>query len=372
MSAPRRWDPAIRHSGTSAHAFLARHFASKECRCLFVAGAGFDPRTGIVAAIIGSAAAARTTALLVREQRPMPDPALVQAADRNTAILTAALPSSTVIPIDVFARDGAVVGGRSAIQSLRNIDLASFTDVLVDVSALSVGVFFPIVKYLDEAIDQGSLRTNLHVTVADNPTLDDAVGANSGDAVVAPHGFQGSLQLDANATAVRLWIPHLALAKRPVLERIFRWLNPDDVCPILPFPSANPRRPEELLDYFRDELESVWDVHARNIVYADESNPLDVYRMILRIDGTRRRVFEQVGGSLLVLSPVGAKSLALGAMLAAMERDFPVRYVESVEYLVNSSVFTADYLATTRLHHLWLRGVAYPSRAPLSTPLALA
>ena len=67
-------------------------------------------------------------------------------------------------------------------------------------------------------------------------------------------------------------------------------------------------------------------------VYADEMNPLDFYRTVLRIDDGRHQVFEGIGGSLLVLSPIGSKVLAIGGMMAAIERDLPVMYVEALSY----------------------------------------
>ena len=38
---------------------------------------------------------------------------------------------------------------------------------------------------------------------------------------------------------------------------------------------------------------------------------------------------------MVILSPLGSKALAAGALMAAMERDFPVAYVESMSYSVN-------------------------------------
>ena len=66
---------------------------------------------------------------------------------------------------------------------------------------------------------------------------------------------------------------------------------------------------------------------TRNIVYADEGDPLDLYRTILRLDDLRKPVFREVGGSLLVLSPLGSRVTALGALMAALERDLPVAYL---------------------------------------------
>lgn len=65
---------------------------------------------------------------------------------------------------------------------------------------------------------------------------------------------------------------------------------------------------------------------ARSIVYADEGDPLD--RTILALDNLRKPVFAETGGSMLVLSPLGNEVMALGALMAALERDLPVVYLD--------------------------------------------
>ena len=70
-----------------------------------------------------------------------------------------------------------------------------------------------------------------------------------------------------------------------------------------------------------------------------------------------------MGGSLLVLSPVGSKALAAGALMAAMERDFPVAYVEAIAYSVDFALLDQRGEAHRELIHFWLAGEAYPQPA---------
>ena len=101
-----------------------------------------------------------------------------------------------------------------------------------------------------------------------------------------------------------------------------------------------------------------WSVDARDLVYADEKNPLDLYRTILRIDDARQRVFASVGGSQIILSPLGSKALSLGTMMAAIERDFAILHVEAIGYTLDAA--RADSVTTSdELVHIWLHGDAY-------------
>jgi hypothetical protein len=159
-------------------------------------------------------------------------------------------------------------------------------------------------------------------------------------------------------------MPQLSKGKQTILRQIYQVIQnaqPDTVvCPILPFPAARPRLPDELIEEFANELQEAWQVDARDLVYADEKSPVDLYRTILRIDDGRRRVFEQVGGSQIILSPLGSKALSLGALMAALERDFTVMYVESIGYTVDFSLLDARPSESQgELVHLWLYGDAY-------------
>ena len=50
--------------------------------------------------------------------------------------------------------------------------------------------------------------------------------------------------------------------------------------------------------------------------------------------------------------------MSLGALMAAIERDFPVVYVEALNYKFTPSVDTHRF-SDDKLVHLWLKGEAY-------------
>ena len=236
------------------------------------------------------------------------------------------------------------------------------TDLVVDLSALSVGTSFPMVRYLVERIEHGKGPPNLHLFVAHDPELDAAIQSVPSDAPGYVHGFKGGSTLDGSAAAAKLWLPQLASGRGGALSRLHAFVDPHDTCPILPFPAADPRLGDSLAEEFLTELETGWSVDTRNIVYADEGDPLDLYRTILRLDDLRKPVFQEVGGSLLVLSPLGSKVTALGALMAALERDLPVAYLESIGYDLDGSVVTTS--KGPNLVHVWLEGDVYPQPRP--------
>jgi hypothetical protein len=359
MTTNRRWQNCVQHRSKEVQEFISQYLGDGKRQVLLIAGAGFDPRSTTVLRLVAATLGSRASGLFLREERPNPAKELVDRAAKNLDRMIQSMPSHKAVQLKIFADDGAVIGGREAIQTLAQLSLTGVTDVLIDFSALSRGVAFPIVRYLLERAQNSVPSFNLHLMVSDEPEIDSEVVSIACDKVSTIHGFKGSFGLDDTNRAAKLWLPQYARGQHAILDRIYNFVQPHDVCPILPFPSSNPRAGDELIEHYGQEFESVWEVDARNIVYADEKSPLDLYRTILRIDDARKRVFAEVGGSLLVLTPIGSKAMAIGALMAAIERDFPVAYIESIGYTVNFQKVDEHRMENGELVHVWLHGEAY-------------
>ena len=144
-------------------------------------------------------------------------------------------------------------------------------------------------------------------------------------------------------------------------------INPHDICPILPFPSEDPKKGDRIASnffaYITDDWVSVadneWNVEPQSFLYADDRKPLDIYRSIISLDNERTPVFEALGGSTMVLSPSGNKISSMGVLMAALERGFPVMYVEALSYDVDWSKIDVVDTNATEFVHIWLKGEAY-------------
>lgn len=365
MNGKPLWEPCVQHRGIEALEFSKEYFSQEDRRVLLIGGAGFDPRSLFVSEQLSGICGERLSGLFIREQRPNASTELHSIADQNDEKIRGLIDSVEIFPVQVFGIDNAPIGGMRATQLLHErVKLCGYTDLILDGSALSTGLMFPLARYCLEASRKCGTDFNFHLMVVDDPATDASIRSTSCGKASALHTFGGGLTLDKLNDAAKLWLPQLGTGRREFLNLIYQEVQPHAVCPILPFPSSTPRTGDDLIEEYGDLFDSLsdpmtvaWNVDSRDIVYAHEKNPLDLYRAVLRIADARHRVFAHSGGSQLILSPLGSKAVAIGLLLAALERGFAVVSVETIEYHINGA--HNPTIESAELVHLWLHGQAY-------------
>jgi hypothetical protein len=367
MKVPR-WQHCVSHGDAEAEVFIREYFGRIDRSCLIVAGAGFDPRSAAIPTLLSEVMTGgppdRLSAVFIREHRPNPGADLLRAGDGHAALLQRTISKSQIVNVDVLAEsDGAVVGGQRIIAAMRGLGadiLSGVTDVVLDMSALSIGIAFPLASYFVAACETAGPRVNFHVMTASHPFLDDAITAISSDVVDPIRGFSGEIDFEGSATEPKIWLPHLSRNRNSALQLILDSLEgPVGVCPVLLLSQRDPTAADRLIAEFENELYEGWNVDPRNLVYAIEDDPLDLYRTISAIHRRTHSVFKDVTKPHLVLSPSGNKVLAIGALMAALEHKIAVRYVESVGYEVDWKKVEAVDSTKSRLVHVWLQGEPY-------------
>lgn len=354
---PMRWQRCISHAHAEVETFMSSYFGNDDRRVVLIAGDGFDPRATSIAKLLKKYCKPPADGIFIKEERPGPDPQLIIKAAENLEELKPCVADAKIIDVDVFAPDGAVVGGRALLQKLESLQLDAYTDIVIDVSALSVGISFPLVRYALEYAD--TQNKNLHLMVCDLPSLDHSIVPQLADRAAVVHGFQRVNALYSNLPEAKLWLPQLAPGANQALQRIFDEVQPNDTCPIVPFPARDPRLADRLFAEYLVEIESAWSVDADSFIYADEGDPLGLYRSIIRINDERQQAFEALSGSLLIVSPTGSKLLAIGALMAALDRDLPVYYIEARAYDVDWGERSSLDITEAPIRHVWLSGDAY-------------
>ena len=325
------WSNCITNFDNQVEEFVGSYFAETHRRCLLVAAAGFDPRSRRVSEMLSAALGERLSALFIREERERPDANLIDTANANEAALRELIPNSSVERVDVFGEDGAAVGGSRIAALLAELQIdQAVTDIVLDMSALSIGIGFPAAKML-LAECEATIGRAFHILIVSNPELDDHIVSVPAERPMPVKGFAANLS--GTLEPARIWIPQLAKGRRAALTGIGLSVGECyKICPVLPFPARDPRRADALIGEYENEIVNEWQVDPRDIVYVSERNPLDCYRTLstlkLRYDSTVDGTFEPH----VILSPIGSKVMAAGALMAAIEHDLTVQYIETVRY----------------------------------------
>jgi len=257
----------------------------------------------------------------------------------------------------------------SAANVFDSLDqLSGYTDIIIDVSAMPHGIYFPLVHKLLVLIDNAQKNVksnpNLHIIVSEDQKLDSCiVDEGLEEKASYLHSF-GAIDREKTKDMPMVWIPVLGEGQSAQLEKIRTFLNPNEVCPLLPFPSRNPRRADDLIAEYRRFLFDEISVEPRNIIYADERNPFQVYREIMKTIDHYDKVMDIIGGCKVAISPISSKLLSIGALLAAYESKkqgklVGITHVECQGYRIEGDLEVAKSEVRRVPYEIWLAGECY-------------
>lgn len=345
----------IWHDKKTSKQFLQDYFPSK--KVLFIGSIGFDPRTPMTFEMLKKITV-NVDPIFFTEEREDISVELMRRAGATASQLEGIIGKSPItFSIPIFAPDGAAIGGVQLIKAAQdNIpDLNQYTDVVIDVCAMSRGIFFPLVRYFRDLIDQNHPETSLHILVVDEPRVDYSYKPQYDDRASWMKGFHEDAGLKGKQVSSKLWMPQLMSGRSNMYESLFNFIQPNDVCPVLPFPGIRPKRVDELVIEYRDQLDT-WQTSLQNIVLAAESDPLDLYDTVIRVHKAREKICDP---HITVLSPMGSKVSTIGGLLAAMDERLPVAYVETLSYHEDPNNPVPDVIDIDNLVHVWVDGPVY-------------
>lgn len=343
--------------------FWAELVLSSRRQMLLIAGRGFDPRTvEAPAALVAAGVDVSEFRLLhlVDRYNASHPPDQTERAEENERRIRKLLPDADikVLEIEIRTEDGRTSGGLQVAQAAVEFGpLGRFTDVVVDITALPSSIFFPLIGTLLSERDRELEPTwNLHCVVCENATLDELILPEGGDRAERVYGFGGEYESAAELDAVRVWAPVLGERQVDALRKIDDAVGPSEVKPVLPFPSADPRRGDRLVAEYHSLIADSWEVDPQGFIYAHEQDPFDLYLQLGRLSRDYVAALEPIGTARTVLSSHTSKLLSLGVLLAAFEHGLPVMHVEPTGY---RGTDLDSYGDQNQLFEVWLAGEAY-------------
>jgi hypothetical protein len=342
--------------------FWSRYGAAKR-KVLFVFGVGFDPRCVPALKAVAdtfvndcyvSTVCARFTNLKDKDLKlntQFTRECLTQTREITDRLSSHIYHRHYEIEVNLFSNDDAVVGGNLLIAEFDEAvggRFAEFTDVIVDISAFPRLLMYSLLAHLWR---RRLPRQNLFAVLTDV----NITGAPRDTDYVEPvfiFGPKGSLRPEP----YRLWIPVLG-EKKEAIEKIYEFLRPTEVFPILPFPSTDPRRGDEIMLKNREFFDRS-KVPFSNVMYASGHVPFDVFRKIREIVESYAGV---VQSEAIIVSALSGRRLSLGVLLAALHCDLRVCHIQSTSYRMDSetrrSLQNACDTANSTIY--WLDGELY-------------
>jgi hypothetical protein len=365
---PMRWDPYVFSRGAGFEPFWRTHMAERSRNVLLIAGLGFDPRASDIArALMGYGGGGRRDLwLLCYDNAQQITPEQQQLVQANGAAFEGLFPHAGGIErLDIAMRTDR---GRSATCAntkaavSRPDALVAYDDVVIDISAMPRMIALMTVAQLlalFDARNSGSVP-NLHVTASETVGQDPAaVEEELDEDVITLAGFSGRLDAESLRNP-KIWLPILGEGQGLRLSRIFDKVQPDEICPVVPFPSRDPRRGDRIIEGHQRILFDEFRVEPRNILYASEYNPFEAYRQVFSAIDRYRDALVELEDCRVFVSPLSSKLLSIGALLACYDHKkqpsgrfhVGMPYVEAAAYGPSVGASTAE----REFSSMWLTG----------------
>lgn len=330
---------------------------------LYVLGEGFDPRTLVglrrfLECRGGSATTVLSLSMPPAGGKPMEDLAAANVA----SLLELCTEKKALLKQQAYPEVSEVraAGQKIALQAIKAGEFTGFDLIIIGVSAMPTAVHFALLSAVLQYMPQQEAVVNVQVVVCENPDHDNAI-KNVGTALAdTVGGFINDLDLENRSRQITIWAPVLGSGDKVALELVHQRLEPREICPVLPFPSIDPRLGDNLVLEYRQLLFEEMGVEPRNIIYAHERNPFDLYRTLSRLNGRYRDALEAPLGTVkVVVSSHTTKLMSLGVLLAAHEHKLPVVSVPPSGYSLAAG---HDFSSNAHKNHLvclWLDGSPY-------------
>lgn len=341
------WNHYVFRRGNGVHELWDRLFDKRPVRLLYIAGRGFDVRAQTVMREMVSSLQAsgrnieNAELLLVGFTDYELADDIVRLTEENAARLEtifAPLGATTSIMIgsssngedDISASNALSMGIRAVLEKVTDQ-----TDIVLDVSSLPRVAYLALLTSLLNKLvpDKTIVRdgphplaakgVNFQVLVAEDARLDGNIRAEdpSNDLVLIP-GFTGAMHAESVRDWPLVWFPILGENRVSQLQKLIALAEiPDsaEICPVLPHPSLNPRRADDLLVEYSTPLFASRRTPTTNILHVHESNPFEAYRQLLTAMKRYKDSMKILGGCRIVVTPLGSKLVTLGAGLTCFE-----------------------------------------------------
>lgn len=173
-------------------------------------------------------------------------------------------------------------GGRKTSLVKKNLGkyftegyLEPYEEIIVDMSAMPRSIYTVLIKILYRRRE----NRRISILVCENSMFDDSIiPTNTFEDAAFLNGVGAyAIGSESDNDKKTIWFPMLGTGTEESVKKIADFLRPDEICPIIPFPSVDATRGDRILKKYENILFKSLEVEKKNIVYVSEFNPISVY-----------------------------------------------------------------------------------------------
>ena len=377
-----RWSPNILIKDNAVDSFWKEHFAEEGRKLLFVLGKGFDVRMNFaLSRLLNARPDINLECILIEFDEGKTSSSL----DYNPFVTENMEEFEKIMesrPIQVkkikmknkSGKRGRIVGDRNAADLIKShSEIESFTDIIVDISSLPRGIYFSLTGKILKLIDQNQQnQQNLFLTVAENVKIDSQIQETDlEEDLTYLYGFGGQIELEAEKEQPLIWFPILGEDKSAHIKKGADKIMEDktrlhEICPVLPFPSKDPRRSDALLIEYHNLLFDSLDIEPQNIMYTTERDPFQTYIQLSDAVANYRESLKVLNGCKFALSTFSSKLISIGTLLVAYENPefVGILNINSGGYQILDESEIKNLKQESELFVTWLTGSPYHQQSP--------
>lgn len=265
---------------------------------------------------------------------------------------------------DILVNSKLIWDKRISKMSLEilNMDLSSYNDIILDASSLPRSFYFNIAKALYRKLRDDKSK-NLFFAVSENVKVDEKIKKNISSESIEPLvGFKAMSNRESVLDRVNILIPLMGEHNQAILNRIYNHFQPSDMFPVLPFPSKNPRRSDNLMQEYHEFFTDHHLTTPQNFTYADEQNPFELYRIILNLMKGHKDTLQPISDHVCFgIALLTSKLLSMGALLVGIEHNdcVAIYNVSSSSYEIDDASEFEQLNKDSEPFLLWITGEAY-------------
>ncbi|MDY0278186.1 MAG: hypothetical protein RBQ97_08880 [Acholeplasma sp.] len=294
---------------------IVEFYKSKEERSiLYILGKGFDPRMCEGLKLVSELSSNMKVCLLTYEEGIKSSSHKYDSLiDDNYSELFDIISNIEELKIDVNL-------SRLPIFLKKNMTKEFFSGydrIIIDISSLPQSISFNLIKYI-----MNMCKTDLKIDIiaCENSAFDEGIiPTGLSEKANYLNGFNMfSMEMESD-DAITIWLPLLGKNRNEELEKIYQFISPNEICPVLPFPSKNPRKSDEILCEVGELLFSTFNVDKNNILYIAENNIIHTYQRLCSTVEYYNKAIKIIKKTKFIFSIGSSKLIGIGALLANLE-----------------------------------------------------